>query len=271
MYKKLTENKGKGIPEEGGVRIAGGDLSGGHLAREHSSQRERPKGITVLFGDTMVGSADISMKRETSQPVPESPRKLSEGIDLELFRRFIDGEEDVMMEIFDRHHHQIYLYCLKMLGSKEAAEDVAQEHWLRLIRYLRKGKKVSSPVALMLTIARNLCMNHLRISRPHVPIDDILDSEHPVVVPQEFSHLEELVVLSLPKLPFRQREVLILHAYCGFRFEDIAVMLGEPVGTVRMRASRARAHLGRILSAIIGMEEDKERNNSRKRDEGDRG
>src|SRR5690606_9841445 len=131
----------------------------------------------------------------------------------------------------------------------ETAEDIAQEHWLRLIRYLRGNAEVTSPVSLMLTIARNLCLNHLRVSRPQVSIDEILESEHPVIFPRELSHMEELVVLSLPKLPFAQREVLVLHAYCGYRFEDIANMLGQPIGTVRMRASRARAHLGRIISA----------------------
>ena len=83
--------------------------------------------------------------------------------------------------------------------------------------------------------------------------------------------MEELVVLSLPKLPFAQREVLVLHAYCGYRFEDIANMLGQPIGTVRMRASRARAHLGRIISAIVEMEEDREKHrNTNQPDEGHR-
>lgn len=219
----------------------------------------------------MISAADIASKGKTTIHVADVSRESFDETDLELFQRFIDGDESVMMDIFDRHHHQIYLYCLKMVGSKDVAEDIAQEHWLRLIRYLRKGKEITSPISLMLTIARNLCLNYLRLSRPHTSLDEILEAEHPVVVPREFSHLEELVVLSLPKLPFRQREVLILHTYCGFRFEDIALMLGEPVGTIRMRASRARAHLGRIISAIIGMEEDRERNNSQKRDEGDRG
>ncbi len=188
-------------------------------------------------------------------------------VDRELFSRFVAGEEEVMMELFDRHHHRIFLYCLKMVGSREAAEDIAQDHWIRLIGYLRQGKEVSSPIPLMLTIARNLCLNHLRLKRPHVPIDELLESEHPVTLPREFSHLEELVILSLPKLPFRQREVLILHAYCGYRFEDIAEMLGEQVGSVRMRASRARAHLGRILTAMIGLDEDREQDDPHQPDE----
>lgn len=218
----------------------------------------------------MVDSTTIPLQRMlTDQPGRHGSR--TEESDQQLFERFIAGDEAAMMDLFDRHHHRIYLYCFKILGNKETAEDIAQEHWLRLIRYLRGNAEVTSPVSLMLTIARNLCLNHLRVSRPQVSIDDILESEHPVIFPRELSHLEELVVLSLPKLPFAQREVLVLHAYCGYRFEDIANMLGQPIGTVRMRASRARAHLGRIISAIVEMEEDREKHrNTNQPDEGNR-
>ena len=73
------------------------------------------------------------------------------------------------------------------------------------------------------------------------------------------THMEELVALSLPRLAPAQREVLVLNAYCGYRFEDIAVMMGEPTGTIRMRASRARAHLARIIATMIGLDEDREK------------
>lgn len=218
----------------------------------------------------MVDSATIHVQRTlTDQPARHAGT--TEESDQQLFERFISGDENAMMDLFDRHHHRIYLYCFKILGNRETAEDIAQEHWLRLIRYLRGNAEVTSPVSLMLTIARNLCLNHLRVSRPQVSIDEILESEHPVIFPRELSHMEELVVLSLPKLPFAQREVLVLHAYCGYRFEDIANMLGQPIGTVRMRASRARAHLGRIISAIVEMEEDREKHrNTNQPDEGHR-
>ncbi len=164
-----------------------------------------------------------------------------------------------MLEIFDRHHHRLHMYCLKIVGNRQAAEDLTQEGWLRLVRYLRSGKRVDSPIALMLTIVRNLCLNHLRLERTHRSLDDLQPSEHPLTVAEELTHMQELVALSLPKLPMRQREVLVLHAYSGYTFEQIADMLGEQVGSVRMRASRARAHLARIVSAMVEIEEDAER------------
>ena len=61
--------------------------------------------------------------------------------------------------------------------------------------------------------------------------------------------------MALDRLPMDQREVLILNAYAGYRYEEIAEMVGETVGAVRTRAWRARAKLGRIIAALLGLQE----------------
>jgi RNA polymerase sigma factor (sigma-70 family) len=66
-------------------------------------------------------------------------------------------------------------------------------------------------------------------------------------MPREQSQLEELVIQSLPKLTFEFREILVLTAYCGYEYTEIAEMLGKSIDAVRMRTSRARAQLRTIL------------------------
>jgi RNA polymerase sigma-70 factor (ECF subfamily) len=75
------------------------------------------------------------------------------------------------------------------------------------------------------------------------------------------------VVVALGQLPETQREILILNAYSGYRFDEIAEMLGEPVGAVRMRAWRARAKLGDIITAMTGLREEDEHDSRRERGE----
>ncbi len=184
------------------------------------------------------------------------------GRDIGLFERFLDGDDGAFVELYDRHNHRLFLYCLKIVGGEEQAEDVIQEMWERVIKLRKTRPEVINPMGLFLTIARNLCLNHVKARRNHASIDDITESDHPAVHMRELSHLEELVVLSLPKLPFAQREVLILNAYSGYRFDEIASMLGESVTAVRMRASRARAHLGRLISAMLALNENSESESS---------
>ncbi len=77
----------------------------------------------------------------------------------------------------------------------------------------------------------------------------------PMTTIPEPSRLEELLQIALPRLSEGQRQVLLLHTESGYRFEEIAEMLGEPVGAVKTRAWRARTNLRRIISTLIGIDE----------------
>jgi RNA polymerase sigma-70 factor (ECF subfamily) len=184
--------------------------------------------------------------------------------DREIFERFLRHDDSALVELFDRHNHRLYLYCLHLVGTEQQAEDVTQELWERVLRLRAAGTATAdNPVGLLIRIARNLSLDALRRNRHHAALDDLPEAKHPVAQIAELSHLEELVILALPNLPIAQREVLVLNAYSGYGFDEIAKMLSEPVGAIRMRACRARAHLGRIISAMVGMNEDSENDQGR--------
>src|SRR5687768_1835367 len=71
---------------------------------------------------------------------------------------FIGGDDTAFIELFDRHNQRLYLYCLKILGDEQQAEDVLQELWERVIRLRLKPPEhpVQTPAAFFVTIARNL-------------------------------------------------------------------------------------------------------------------
>lgn len=199
----------------------------------------------------------ILSTRTAVKPQKDSSRRKAASNDVELFASFLHGNNPAFVELFDRHNHRLYLYCLQFVNDPQQAEDITQEIWERVIRLRSEDStEVHNPMGLLLTIARNLCIDAVRKDRHHAGLDDIPESSHPVANTHEMSHLEELVILALPHLPVAQREVLALFAYSGYRFDEIAEMLGEPVGAIRTRAWRARAHLGRIISAMIGLDDD---------------
>lgn len=179
--------------------------------------------------------------------------------DNEIFARFFGGDNSALVTLFDRHNHRFYLYCLQFVHAPQIAEDLTQELWERLIRLRtdRPDTPMTNPMGLLVTMARNLCIDTIRKNRHHEHLDDLPESHHPSESVPELSHLEEVVILALNHLPMAQREVLALHAYSGYRFDEIAAMLGEPVGAIRTRAWRARTHLGRIIAAMVGVDDDR--------------
>jgi RNA polymerase sigma-70 factor (ECF subfamily) len=175
--------------------------------------------------------------------------------DRELFERFLHGENEAFAELFHRHGPRLYLYTLKIVGDRQQAHDIQQDVWERIIRYRAQGKEApDSPLGLLVRITRNLCINHVRDRKENIQLAAIPEWRQPATTGRELSELEEAVVIALERLPADQREVLILNAYSGYRFEEIAGMLGEAESTVRTRAWRARARLGRIIAALIGLD-----------------
>jgi len=170
--------------------------------------------------------------------------------DAQLFDQFLAGDDRAFAELFDSHHHRLYLYCLKLVGNADQAEDIVQEVWERVIRMRKNPQHVLNPTGFLLRITRNLSLNHLRDTKKLTRLDDVLEHHLPTVQMREKSELEELVVICLNKLPLEMREVLILYTYSGYRFDEIATMMGKSVDAVRMRASRARAQLRTMILSM---------------------
>lgn len=179
-----------------------------------------------------------------------------DAYEADLFTRFFDGDDGAFGELFDRHMHRLYLFALKFLGEQQGAEDVVQDVWEKLIRMRGEGMEMpDNPMGYVVTMIRNLSLNRVRDRKVHASLQDVGEIELPAQPPREMSHAEELVVKAMPHLPDAYREVLVLNAYSGYRFDEIAQMLGEPVGAVRTRAWRARAQLARIISAYMELDD----------------
>ncbi|MBS1914237.1 MAG: RNA polymerase sigma factor [Bacteroidetes bacterium] len=171
--------------------------------------------------------------------------------DAACFRLFLAGDDDAFAALFDRYNQRLYVYCHKFTGDAAKAADITQELWERVIRLRTAPQEVRNPGGFFLRIARNLCLNSMKRERRSMALDDLPDSEHPVQTQR--SELEEAIEEGLSRLSFEYREVLVLNAYCGYRFEEIAAMLGKRPETIWMRASRARAQLRKEVVELVGL------------------
>lgn len=202
-------------------------------------QRNEPDEMSA---QSMTGSIQATATRTAAiaQPVDMSEEAT-------LFRDFLAGDDVAAIKVFRLFHRRLFVYCTKVLGSSEQAEDVVGEVWERIVKLRANPPEVHSPIGFLLRVARNLCLNHIRSRREHASLSSIDESEHPAHEPQERSDMEDRLIGALEKLPFETREILVLNAYCGYRFDEIATMLDKTPEAVWARASRARAQLRRMV------------------------
>ncbi|HVZ41083.1 MAG TPA: RNA polymerase sigma factor [Candidatus Kapabacteria bacterium] len=173
--------------------------------------------------------------------------------DARLLDRFMAGEDAAFVHLFNTHNHKLYSYCVNIVRDADAAEDITQEMWEKVLRMRVEPRVVKNPAGLFVTIVRNLSLNYLRNRRKFAVLDgteESLAASH-----HERTEQEEMVVLALEKLSFDYREVLILNAYSGYSLEEIAVMLGKSREAIWKRASRARAQLSKIVVKMLETEE----------------
>jgi RNA polymerase sigma factor (sigma-70 family) len=167
-----------------------------------------------------------------------------------LFVRHLAGEDAAFVELFRRWNHKLYLYCLKIVNDTGCAEDVVQELWEKVIRLRVNQQKVDNPVGLLLKIAKNLCLNHIRTRRRETLLSS--DSDLSMFQPHTAtSDFEEAVRIALQSLSLEDREVLILNVYWGYSMQEIAVLTNKSTESVWKRASRARQRLRKSVLRIV--------------------
>ena len=95
--------------------------------------------------------------------------------DEDLMERFKNGDERAFVALYERYKRRVLAYCLKMVSSRELAEDVFQETFVRVARKAENFKS-GNFAGWLFAIARNLCLNALRDNVQHVSLDEVQDS-----------------------------------------------------------------------------------------------
>jgi RNA polymerase sigma-70 factor (ECF subfamily) len=172
--------------------------------------------------------------------------------DVICMRRFMAGDDLAFEQLFNAHNNRLFNYCANIVRDDQAAEDITQEMWLKILRIRSEPKEIGNPVGLFLTIVRNLSLNYLERRRRQSRLDG---TEELIAAPgRERTMEEEMVVLALEQLSFDYREVLLLNVYSGYTLEEIATMLGKSNEAIWKRATRARAKLSKLVIKMLETE-----------------
>ena len=169
----------------------------------------------------------------------------------QLVERARAGDAEAFTQLVRRYQAPVVHFCQRMLSSPQDAEDVAQETFVRLYRYLDRLEPGAKFSTVLFGIARNLTLNHLRdTKRRGRGATDPLDRHGGLAAssrgPDESARLGEIQAIverGLEELTPEHREVLVLREINGLDYEAIARVLDCRMGTVKSRIARAREQL----------------------------
>ena len=181
--------------------------------------------------------------------------------DADLWARSRAGDRDAFGALFDRHAKVIYNYCFRRTGNWATAEDVLSVIFLEAWRRRDKTLPPDKVLPWLFGIATNVVRNQRRSERRHLAaLDRVPRVEgEPDFVQESVQQLDDQqqaqkALTFLRKLPRCEQDVFLLCAVMELSYEDAAVALNVPIGTVRSRLSRARTRI-RELNPGYGHEQ----------------
>ena len=168
--------------------------------------------------------------------------------------RVRSGDVEQLSVLFERHHARLYGYCVGLVGSRDAARDLVQEAFFRVLKYRGTFRDEAAFAPWLYRLTRNACIDHLRKGGRELPAEPGLDRPDPgPLAPENLEHEEDLSRLraALGRLPEDKRELLLLARSGALSYEQIAQQVGCTVGALKVRVHRA---LGLLREAYARIE-----------------
>ena len=173
----------------------------------------------------------------------DGSRVSEESLDA-LVARAQAGEESAFEEILDRFESSALLTARAMGASRQDAEDIAQEAFLKVFRYIRSYRSERSFRAYFHRIVINACRDHMSRRGPVAEeLSEETAGQAGGAVPDDVDRVRR----ALQSLPPREREVAVLRDMHGLSTWQVSVILRISPITVRRHSSRALARLREIL------------------------
>ncbi len=179
-----------------------------------------------------------------------------------LMRRYAEGDEAAFAQLVERHYASVYHYVHRFFSGRVDAEDLAQEVFLKVVRFAGQYRVKARFTTWLFRIAHNTCIDHhRRQSRFKVvamereneegEVESLLDHASDGAPPASrrvlSGQLLGLVQAALHELPEDQRAVFVLREEMGMPFDEVARVLGCNVNTAK---SRMRYALERLALSL---------------------
>jgi RNA polymerase sigma-70 factor (ECF subfamily) len=168
-------------------------------------------------------------------------------------------DPDLLDRLIEQYQHRLLRYLVYLAGNRELAEDLFQETWIRVLErgHQYDGKHEFS--TWLYAVARNLTIDYLRKKSP-LSLDGLMeDEEHAPLEPADTRPMAwevvqqheqaERITAALVSIPAEYRETVVLRFQEGLTLDEIAIVTGAPLGTVKSRLYRG---LNMLMSRLEG-------------------
>ena len=168
----------------------------------------------------------------------------------EIARGLRRKDPNLLDRLIEQYQHRLLRYLIYLTGSRELAEDLFQETWIRV---LERGHQFNDKFAFstwLFAVARNLAIDHMRRKQP-ASLDGLMSKDNDEVPfdvpatgqPSAFDislqrEQTEHIAAGMQHIPAEYREALVLRFQEGMSLEEIATVARVPLGTVKSRIYR---------------------------------
>jgi RNA polymerase sigma-70 factor (ECF subfamily) len=168
-----------------------------------------------------------------------------------IISEVLSGQPDQFRFFVERYHRGLVTHLYNLIHNQQTAEDVAQEAFIRAYDKLSLYNEAYAFSTWLYRIADNLAYRHLKQVKITLDFNDVEE-----LIPDDKPSLDETTdkVLiaktvrgSIETLPVMYRQVISLYYWSEFSYEEIAQIMGRPVGTIRTWLYRAKEHLRKEL------------------------
>ena len=178
--------------------------------------------------------------------------------DVALLKAVAHGDEQALAQLYDNYRVILFGLLVRILNSREEAEDVLQEVFLQVWRRAKDFDETrGKPFTWLVTLARSRAIDRLRSlgARDRVAQASVREASEEVsdaAFDTFRSEQRALVTSALSQLPEEQKRPLVLAYFDGLTQSEIAANLGAPLGTVK---TRMRAGMMRLREVLAGKNE----------------
>ena len=182
----------------------------------------------------------------------------TEANDAFLVKSYIEGDENSLSILINRHQQRIYSFIFSKVFDKDIAEDIFQDTFIKVIRTLKRGKYNEEGKFLpwVMRISHNLVIDHFRKNKRmpkfensgdfnifSVLSDSDLNAEKQLIKDQIEADVQELI----KELPEDQLEVLVMRIYKDMSFKEISERTGVSINTALGRMRYALINLRKVI------------------------